>query len=67
MAGGYLFVSFCSAPVVRLGITLPLDGGVMFDASLHAEVIRQSHSGGLAHIVVAFALFRRSAVRLLIT
>ncbi len=37
-----------SAPVVKLGITSSLDGGVMFDASLHADVIRRSHSGGSA-------------------
>ena len=35
-----------SARVVKLGITLSLNGGVMFDASLHADIIRRSHSGG---------------------
>lgn len=33
---------------MRLGITLSLDGGVMFGASLHADVVRRSHSGGSA-------------------
>ena len=62
-----------SAPVVKLGITSSLDGGVMFDASIHADVIRRSHSGGSAmppaflDIVAAFALSRRSATNLLIS
>lgn len=37
-----------SASVVKLGITLSLDGGVIFDASLHGDVIRQFYSGGSA-------------------
>ena len=62
-----------SAPVVKLGITSSLDGGVMFDASLQKDVIRRSHSGSLAMptaflgIVAAFALFRKSAINLLIS
>ena len=62
-----------SASVVKLGITSSLDGGAMFDTSLHADVIRRSHSGGSAmppaflDIVAAFALFRRSAINLLIS
>ena len=45
----------------------------MFDASLHADVIRRSHFGGSARppafldIVATFALFRRSAINLLIS
>lgn len=47
----------------------------MFDASLRADVIRRSHSGGLdmrpafLDIVTAFALFpyRRSAINLLMS
>ena len=31
-----------------------LDGGVMFDARFHADVIRQSHSGGSLGIVAAY-------------
>ncbi len=34
-----------SASVVKLGITSSLDVGAMFDASLHADVIRRSHPG----------------------
>ena len=58
---------------MKLGITSPLDGGAVFDASIHADVIRRSHSGGSAmpptflYIVAAFALFRRSAMNLLIS
>ena len=58
---------------MKLGITSSSDGRVMFDARLHANVIRRSHSGGSAmppavlDIVVAFALFRRSAINLLIS
>ncbi len=52
---------------MKLGITSSLDGGAMFDASPHADVIRRSHSGGSANIVAAFALFRRSAINLLIS
>ena len=33
---------------VKLGITSSLDGGVIFDARLHADKIRRSHSGGSA-------------------
>ncbi len=33
---------------MKLGITLSLDGGVIFDASPYADVIRRSHSGGSA-------------------
>ncbi len=58
---------------MKLGITSSLDGGAMFDPSLHADVIRRSHYGGSAmpsaflDIVAAFALFRRSATNLLIS
>ena len=58
---------------MKLGITSLLDGGFMFDASLHADVIRRSHSGGstmppaFLDIVAAFALFHRSAIILLIS
>ena len=44
----------------------------MFNAGLHADVIRRSHSGSSAmppdflDLVAAFALFRRSAINLLI-
>ena len=58
---------------MKLGITALSDGGVILDARLHADLIRRSHSGGLAKppafldIVAAFALFRRSAINLLIS
>ena len=50
---------------MKLGITSSSDGGVMFDARLHADLIRRSHS--FLDIVAAFALFRRSAINLLIS
>ena len=54
-------------------ITSSLNGEAVFDAIIHADVIRRSHSGGKAmppaflDIVAAFALFRRSAINLLIS
>ena len=58
---------------MKLGITSLLDGRVTFDASLHVDLIRQSHSGGSAvlpaflDIVAAFALFCRPAINPLIS
>lgn len=49
------------------------NGGVMFDARLHADVISRSHSQGsgmpsaFLDIVVVFALFRRSTTNLFIS
>lgn len=48
---------------MKLGITSSLDGGVMYDARLHADLTRRSHSKGSAlppaslDIVAAFAFF----------
>ena len=39
-----------SASVANLGITSSLDGGVMFDANVHADRIRRSYSGGYRDI-----------------
>ena len=55
-----------SASVVEVGNNV-----AMFDVNLHADVSRRSHSGGSAmpavflDIEAAFALFRRSAINLL--
>ncbi len=58
---------------MKLGITSSSDGGVIFDARLYVDVIKRSHSGGLAmppvflDIDAAFALIRRSAINLLLS
>ena len=51
---------------MKLGITSSLDGVVMFDASIHADLIRRSHSGGSA-MPPAFLVFLRSVINLLIS
>lgn len=57
---------------MKLRITSSLDGGVMLNACLHADIIRQTHSAGSAilpgfqDIVAAFAFFFRLAINLLI-
>ena len=58
-----------SASVVKLGITSSLYSRVMFDASRYTDVIRRGSAilPAFLDIVAAFALFRRSAINLLIS
>ena len=41
-----------SSLIVKFGIRSSLDGGVMFDARLYADVIRRSHARGSASLLI---------------